>query len=48
MKLTTIIAGADVSIPSDQAIDRAGALATKHGAKLVIVHAQATARRTRS
>ncbi len=41
MKLTTIIAGADVSIPSDQAIDRAGALATKHGAKLVIVHAQA-------
>jgi nucleotide-binding universal stress UspA family protein len=42
MKLTTILAGADVSLPSDQAIDRATALALKHGAKLVIVHAQAT------
>ncbi len=41
MKLTTILVGADVSIPSDQAIDRAAALALHHGAKLVIVHAQA-------
>jgi len=41
MKLTTILVGADVSSPSDQAIDRAAALATKHGAKLVIIHAQA-------
>ncbi|CAN5670775.1 hypothetical protein BH11MYX1_BH11MYX1_03380 [soil metagenome] len=41
MKLTTILVGADVSVPSDQAIDRAAALALKHGAKLVIVHAQA-------
>jgi nucleotide-binding universal stress UspA family protein len=41
MKLTTILAGADVSVPSDQAIDRAAALALKHGAKLIIVHAQA-------
>ncbi|MEO8842995.1 MAG: universal stress protein [Kofleriaceae bacterium] len=39
MKLTTIIAGADVSVPSDQAIDRAAAIAAKHGAKLLLVHA---------
>jgi nucleotide-binding universal stress UspA family protein len=39
VKLTTILAGADVSIPSDQAIDRAAAIAAKHGAKLFIVHA---------
>jgi nucleotide-binding universal stress UspA family protein len=39
MKLTTILAGADVSVPSDQAIDRAAAIAALHGAKLVLVHA---------
>ena len=37
--LTTIIAGADVSVPSDHAIDRAAAIAAKHGAKLILVHA---------
>ena len=41
MTLTTILAGADASVPSDQAIDRAAALAAKHGAKLVLVHAVA-------
>jgi nucleotide-binding universal stress UspA family protein len=41
MKLSTILAGADVSIPSDQAIDRAAALAAQHGAKLILVHAVA-------
>jgi nucleotide-binding universal stress UspA family protein len=39
--ITTIIAGADVSVPSDQAIDRAAAIAAKHGAKLILVHALA-------
>ncbi len=39
--MRTIIAGADVSVPSDQALDRAAAIAQKHGAKLIIVHAQA-------
>jgi nucleotide-binding universal stress UspA family protein len=39
VKLTTILAGADVSVPSDQAIDRAAALAAQHGAKLILVHA---------
>jgi nucleotide-binding universal stress UspA family protein len=41
MTITTIIAGADVSVPSDQAIDRAAAIAAKHGAKLILVHALA-------
>ncbi|MEO6772499.1 MAG: universal stress protein [Kofleriaceae bacterium] len=40
-KLTTILAGADISVPSDQAIDRAAALAARHGAKLILVHAVA-------
>jgi nucleotide-binding universal stress UspA family protein len=39
VKITTIVAGADVSVPSDQAIDRAAAIAAKHGAKLILVHA---------
>lgn len=39
MKLNTILAGADISVPSDHAIDRAAALAAQHGAKLVLVHA---------
>jgi nucleotide-binding universal stress UspA family protein len=37
----TIVAGVDLSVPSDQALDRAVALAQLHGAKLVIVHADA-------
>ena len=39
--ITTIVAGVDLSVPSDQALDRAAALAKLHNAKLVIVHAQA-------
>lgn len=41
MALTTILVGCDLSPPSDQAIDRAVALAAQHAAKLVLVHAQA-------
>ncbi|MDB4953396.1 MAG: UspA domain protein [Myxococcales bacterium] len=41
MKITTIVVGVDLSGPSDQALDRAIALAQLHGAKLVLVHAQA-------
>jgi nucleotide-binding universal stress UspA family protein len=40
MPLTTIVAGVDLSQPSDQALDRAAALAQLHSAKLVIVHAE--------
>jgi len=43
VKLSTILAGADVSVPSDLAIDRAAALAAQHGAKLILVHAVADA-----
>jgi len=39
--LTTILVGCDLSASSDQALDRAAALAELHGAKLVLVHAQA-------
>lgn len=41
MTLTTIIVGLDFSEGSDQALDRALALAEQHQAKLVLVHAQA-------
>ncbi len=41
MTLTTIIAGCDLSESADHALDRACALALQHGAKLVVVHAQA-------
>ncbi|HWU90957.1 MAG TPA: universal stress protein [Kofleriaceae bacterium] len=41
MALTTIVVGCDLSAPSDQALERAAALAEQHGAKLVLVHAQA-------
>ncbi len=41
MPLTAIVAGVDLSVPSDQALDRAAALAQMHGAQLVLVHAQA-------
>ena len=41
MQLTTIVVGVDLSVPSEQAVDRAAALAQLHGAKLVLVHGQA-------
>ncbi len=41
MTLSTIVVGIDLSVPSDQALDRAAALAQLHGATLVLVHAQA-------
>ena len=41
MPITTIVAGVDLSAPSDQALDRAAALAQLRDAKLVIAHAQA-------
>ncbi len=41
MGLTTIIAGVDLSVPSEQALDRAAALAQHNGALLVMVNAQA-------
>jgi nucleotide-binding universal stress UspA family protein len=42
MALTTIIAGCDLSVPSDHAIERAIGIALLHRAKIVLVHAQAT------
>lgn len=41
MALRKIVVGCDLSAPSDQALDRAIAIAAKHGATLVLVHAQA-------
>jgi nucleotide-binding universal stress UspA family protein len=41
MALTTILAGCDLSVPSDHAIERAIAIAELHRARLVLVHAQA-------
>lgn len=41
MALTTIIAGCDLSVPSDQALERAIGIALLHRAKIVLVHAQA-------
>jgi nucleotide-binding universal stress UspA family protein len=40
MTMSTIVAGVDLSRPGDQALARAVAIATKHGARLVLVHAQ--------
>jgi len=40
MALTTIIAGCDLSAPSDHAVERAIGIAELHRAKLVLVHAQ--------
>jgi nucleotide-binding universal stress UspA family protein len=37
----TIVAGVDLSVPSEQALDRAAALAQQNGAALVMVNAQA-------
>jgi nucleotide-binding universal stress UspA family protein len=42
MALTTIIVGCDLSVPSDQALERAIGIALLHRAKLVLVHAQAS------
>jgi hypothetical protein len=39
--LTTIVAGVDLSVPSEQALDRAAALALLNNAQLVMVNAQA-------
>jgi nucleotide-binding universal stress UspA family protein len=41
MPLTTIIAGCDLSQPSDEALERAIGIALLHRAKIVLVHAQA-------
>jgi nucleotide-binding universal stress UspA family protein len=42
MVFTTIIAGCDLSVSSDLAIERAIGVAALHGAKIVLVHAQAS------
>jgi nucleotide-binding universal stress UspA family protein len=42
MPLTTIIAGCDLSQPSDHALERAIGIALLHRAKIVLVHAQAS------
>jgi nucleotide-binding universal stress UspA family protein len=42
MALNTIIVGVDLSVQSDQAVERAIGIALLHGAKLVVVHAVAT------
>jgi nucleotide-binding universal stress UspA family protein len=39
--ITAILVGCDLSEPSDRALDRAIAIAERHHAKLVLVHAQA-------
>jgi nucleotide-binding universal stress UspA family protein len=39
--ITTLIAGVDLSVPSDQALDRAAAIALQNNAELVMVNAQA-------
>ena len=41
MALTTIIAGSDLSVPSDRAIERAIGVAARHRARIILVHAQA-------
>jgi nucleotide-binding universal stress UspA family protein len=39
-RIQTVVAGVDLSVPSDQALERAAAIAQLNGAALVIVHAQ--------
>ena len=41
MTISTILVGCDLSEGSDQALDRAIAIAEQHGARVVLVHAQA-------
>lgn len=40
MALRTILVGCDLSPASDQALDRAAAIAAAHGARIVLVHAE--------
>ncbi|HTL33613.1 MAG TPA: universal stress protein [Kofleriaceae bacterium] len=40
-RIQTIVAGVDLSVPSDQALERAAAIAQLNGAALILVHAQA-------
>jgi nucleotide-binding universal stress UspA family protein len=42
MGLSTIIAGCDLSVPSDHALERAIGIAERQRAKIVLVHAQAS------
>jgi nucleotide-binding universal stress UspA family protein len=42
MALSTVIAGCDLSVPSDHALERAIGIAELHRAKIVLVHAQAS------
>jgi nucleotide-binding universal stress UspA family protein len=42
MALSTVIAGCDLSVPSDHALERAIGIADLHRAKIVLVHAQAS------
>jgi nucleotide-binding universal stress UspA family protein len=42
MALSTIVVGCDLSMPSDQALERAIGIAKLHRAKIVLVHAQAS------
>src|SRR5688572_19936700 len=41
MMLSTIVAGVDLSVPSEQALDRAAAIAKQNGATLIMVNALA-------
>lgn len=41
MKLASVLVGCDLSPASDQALDRAVGIAALHGAKILLVHAQA-------
>jgi nucleotide-binding universal stress UspA family protein len=41
MAITRVIAGVDLSVASDQALERAVAIAARHHAPIVVVHAQA-------
>ena len=40
-RIQTIVAGVDLSVPSEQALERAAAIALLNGATLILVHAQA-------
>lgn len=41
MAISTILVGCDLSDGSDQALDRATSIAAQHGARIILVHAQA-------
>jgi nucleotide-binding universal stress UspA family protein len=40
-RIQTIVCGVDLSVPSEQALERAAAIALLNGAQLILVHAQA-------